>query len=62
MGQIKDEVKAYVLKYRCDTCGIGDMIATNTAYLSFTNKFKHYCNNCASETILDMKYPTTIFE
>lgn len=45
------------LRYRCDACGNGDMIAQKI-FPTDPPQWQHECNNCGAQLTLSVRYPT----
>ena len=57
----KVEVVPFLEKWRCDSCGKGEMESVNIQLLSNPPKTKHICNNCGKVEYSLGAYPTYVF-
>lgn len=63
MSEIKQEVRTFVVNYKCDTCKEGYMFPTGIALMSNPAQYPHKCNFCGIEkTFRGIKYPKYVNE
>ena len=59
MSEQVKPVEYVAMRYICDDCGEGEMIAQKMVLLSMPPHFPHVCNKCGAKKTFRMSYPTT---
>jgi hypothetical protein len=57
--EIESQVSVWLVNYRCDKCGNGDMISTGQVVTTPLPKYLHKCESCGHEQGYFENYPQT---
>ena len=56
MGEVRTEVKTFVVDYKCEKCG-HEMKQEDIVYATYPPRYPHICHNCGHRETLDRAYP-----
>lgn len=62
MSEIKQEVRTFVVNYKCDSCGNGYMKFTGGSLLSCPPQYPHRCTFCDAAKTFKTTYPKYVNE
>lgn len=57
MSEVYEQVKIYTVRYVCNQCKKGYMIADNGCLTSCPPLYRHQCSNCGHKQIFEKSYP-----
>lgn len=62
VAEVKEEVKTFTVRYKCDICNKGYLESTGVALLSYPPQYPHDCSNCGKGKVFKHKYPFMDYE